>query len=335
MEPSLAFTSEPKTRINLRAGTRSLSTTGQSHQRFRLMIVHDDSRLIENAIDDLGNCGLPANTELLLLAAPQLFPASVNEARSQHPGSPGTFTDATAELELATNQARAKLLAAFPLWEVQSSVSFRTSQVVIEEAARWQPDLIVIGSANPSGPKSRAFRSLLRKLVTESHFPIRVSRADPQIWSFRRPILIAFDGASGAQAVVNSLKRRKTTGDREIKLLFCAEPLSGDGVTSSEGFAEPKREWIAGQLVQTKMAIEAMGCRVNSVGFVGNTAQAILEQAQRMDAESIILGKGDHDVLTDLVAQSVAATVAANAGCPVEIVCAKPERASTAPAIAA
>lgn len=301
-----------------------------SHGRFRLLLIQDHKQPI--AIDDLASGGFPANAEVLLLTLPALFrshPYHENQTKSEI-GSTGFL-----KLELAARQTRTALLAAFPLWDVETAVSSRSDQVVIAEASRWQPDLIVFGAMNATAHKSRAFRSLLRKLVTECHFPIRVTRANSQIWSFLRPALIAFDGADSAAAILTALRNRRLAKGSDVKLLFCAEPLNANATTSSDGFAEPRREWIAEQLVQTKIAIEAMGHKVSSVALVGNTAQAILDEARRADAEAILIGKGSKDVLSDLVAQSVAATVAANAACSVEIICGRPQTAGLSQAIAA
>jgi nucleotide-binding universal stress UspA family protein len=166
---------------------------------------------------------------------------------------------------------------------------------------------------------------MIRKLVTESQFSLRVLPGQSQIWPFRRPTLVAFDGPESAKAILTALPRRPLARGCEVQLLFCTKPLKSDAVRATAELAEPDGESIARQLLQTKAAIEALGNRVSSLGPIGNRAQAILDEAKRVDAECILIGNGQRDILSDLVGQSVAATVTANATCPVEIISARPE----------
>lgn len=297
-------------------------------QRYRVLLVHEHDQPLDNEITDLQSCGLPANTEAMIFTVTALHKLLLHwtevgngalsiENRQSH----RSRGDSTAKLKLASSQARAKLLTAFPLWNIHNTVSAKPRREMIEQALLWQPDLIVIAEANPSITRSRAFRGIMRKLVTEANFSLRVSRPQEQIWSFRRPTVIAFDGSASADAVSNALTRRPWCQGREIKLFFCMEAVKPDAARSNNSHAAPDREQIARLLLQTKIAIEALGHRVSSLVSIDNTAQAILEEARRVDAEGIFIGNGTRGVLADLVAQSVAATVAANAPCPVEIVC--------------
>lgn len=299
------------------------SMAGRSQEPFRLLLVHGCDRTLTREIADLQSCGLPANTEALVLTVPDPFNSSPYQidTRSDSPRNASHQ-----ELELASQLARKELLAAFPLWNVQSAASSRPDRAVLEHALSWQPDLVILGLTDKSAARSRAFRGLLRKLVTESRISVRAQRAPAHIWSFRRPIVIALDGRASVDAVLTALRRRRIAPGSEVKLLLCSDSPGTDAVPSKQPHAGRHSEWIASQLLHAKAAIEPLGYRVSSLVPIDNTAQAILAQAQRIDAEAIIIGKAPRDVLGDLAAQSVAASVVANADCSVEIACASRAR---------
>lgn len=298
------------------------SMPGRSQDPFRLLLVHSGDRNLTREIADLQSCGLPANTEALVLTVPDPFNSSPYQLDARIESRRNASHQ---ELELASRLACKELLAAFPLWSVQSAASSRPDRAVLENALRWQPDLVTLGLTDKSAATSRAFRGLLRKLVTESRISVRAQRAPAHIWSFRRPIVIAFDGRASADAVLRALRRRRIAPGSEVKLLLCNDSPNADAVPSKQPHAGRHSEWIASQLLHAKATIEPLGYRVSSLIPIDNTAQAILNEAKRVDAECILIGKAPRDVLGDLAAQSVAASVVANADCSVEIAC--PSRA--------
>lgn len=306
-------------------------------RRFRLMVVHDRNQNLYDEIDDLKSIGIPANTEVLLLTVTDLFRAPMDLAPEQlsdhsydadrrtngHDG-PSHRPESFKILEQAAQRARTELLAAFPLWEVRSSISMRPDQAVLNHALRWQPDLLAIAPATQSIARSRAFRGIMRKLVTELRISLRVLRSQRQIWTLRRPTIVAIDGPESAQAIMAAMARGRMARGRDIRLLFCADPPSNTEARLA------RSEWVAALLLSASAAMETSGHRVKALVQINNTAQAILDEAKLVDAESILIGKGNRDILSDLIAQSVAATVAANASCPVEIVCALPDQNAVA-----
>lgn len=299
--------------------------------RFKLLLVHSTYRNFDQEIGDLQSCGIPTATEARLINVPHLF-RFWHHNDDTRTNRPDRYSEWLQELELSVRQARAKLMAAFPTWEVQSSVSLSPSQAWMEQALGWEPNLIFFGLANQASARSRAFRSNLRKLVTELNFSVRVARRSSLIWSFRRPVVIALDGPASAAAIVAVLKRRQVARGSDVRLLFYTEALQTGAVRSTSACAEPDRESIAKQLLQTQSAIEALGYRVSLLPPIAKTAETILDETGRIDAECLFLGRGTQDLLRDLISRSLAATVAANAPCSVEIVCTD-RRAQTTEAV--
>lgn len=296
---------------------------GESQSRFRLMVVHDGYRHLDHAIEALQSRALPADTEALVLTVGDLFRTPLHlvgkeigiarseasaAARSRRLGRPKRTQLFFHNLEAIQRQARAKLKAAFPDWRIS-----------FEQPFGWQPNLIFLSACNQSPAGNPGLVEFIRKMSAESSVPFVVARPGSPNPLPRRLSLIAVDGPASAAAVLQSLQRGAAPKGSHFHLMFYRDPLMAHAARWSAGYEEPDREWIDSQLVRTKSAIEALGHKVSCAAAAGSSAQAILAEARRVAAESILLGTGPLACLGSLRAQSVAATVAAEAGCSVEI----------------
>jgi len=297
-----------------------LQLGGESRGRFRLMLVHDGYQHIDDAIGALRSRGLPADTEVLLLTVGDLFRASLHlvgkdivpaghgAATRSHSRGPHKKTQIIFhKLQSLQLHAHAKLQAAFPGWRIS-----------VEQPFGWQPNLIYLAACNQPSDRNPGLGEIIRKLSTESSIPFVVGRAPLQKQSSCRPALIAFDGPASGAAVLDTLPRYPAIRHIKFHLMFYKDPLMTHAERWGAGYEEPDREWIDRQLVRTKRAIEALGHEVTCVTVVGNTAETILAESKRIDAENILIGTGPLAALGPLSAQSIVFTVAARADCAVE-----------------
>ncbi len=293
-----------------------------SQSRFKLMLVHDGYQHLDQAIKALQGRDFPSDSEVLLLSVADLFrtplhlvgkdvehsaqsQATRSHSRGRHKKTQALFD----KLEWVSRQARARLQAAFPDWRIS-----------FEQPLDWQPNLIFLGVYGQSSIRNPGLGEIIRKMSTESNIPFIVARPQRQSESTGGPSLIAFDGPASAAAILQALQRRPTHRGSNFHLVFYKDPLMAHAERWSAGYEEPDRLWIDNQLVRTKTAIEALGHKVSRVTASGNTADAILKEAKRVDAESVLLGTGSLANLGSLSNQSIAVTVAAQADCSVEIV---------------
>ena len=313
--------SAPTSQVSNHLG--QLLAGGESQSRFRLMVVHDGFRHLDHVIGALQCRGLPAHTEALVLTVGNLFRTPLHlagkemeiapsesgaGARSRRLGRPKKTQLFFHQLEAIQRQARAKFKAAFPDWRIS-----------FEQPFGWQPNLIFLSTCNQSPAGNHGLVEIIRKMSAESSVPFVVARPGLPNPPPRRLSLIAVDGPASAAAVLQSLQRAPAPKGSNFHLMFYSDPLMTHAARWSAGYEEPDREWIDSQLVRTKSAIEALGHNVSCATTAGNSAQAILAEARRVEAESILLGTGPLACLGSLRSQSVAATVAAEAGCSVEI----------------
>lgn len=316
-----------------------LQAGGKLEGQFRLMLVQDGYDHLDQTITALQSRDLPKDAEVLLLSVSDLFQAplhlvgrdlvqSAPNRTNRRPGLP-KFRKAQAffdKRESVTRQARARLQAAFPDWDIS-----------FERPLSWQPDLIFVGAFNQSLQSNTGLSEIIRKISTESTIPVIVARPQSQRRSPRAASVIAFDGRASAAAIVKELQRRSGDGGRDFYLMFYKDPLTSQAERWSAAYEEPDRELIHSQLVKTKNAIEALGHKVICLTAVGHTAEAILNEARRVEAESVLLGTGPLVSVGSLSPQSLAVTVAAQANCSVELVFSgeRPRPTATLRAIAA
>lgn len=302
----------------------SSSSNGISHlfhagedsgNRFRLVLVHGGLQHLDQAIDDLRDRSFPADAEVLLLSVSDLFRTSLHLAGKSHapsgavrvnPRSPlpkhkktQAFFD---HLESAARQAVARLQAAFPRWEIR-----------FERPLAWQPSLIYFCPLDPAPSIRLGLSEIIRKISTESNVPLIIARRQPERRTSQRFSVVVFDGPAGAQAVLHELRRRSADQAGELYLIQYKDSLMSAAERWRAGYDVRDCEWLDGELVKTRSAIEALGYKVSCMNVVGNTALAVLQEAGRVEAESILLG-------IEAGSASMAASVAAQANCPVEVV---------------
>ncbi len=296
-------------------------TGSSSPSRFRLMLVHHGLQQLDHAISDLQSRSFPPDSEVLVISVAELFRTPlhlVGKDTTQADYSPAVRRHRPAKhkktqlffdkLESIKRQAQAKLRAAFPDWHIS-----------FERPLGWQPSLIYLSAFNQSSISNAGLSEIIGKISIESNIPLIVARAQLTAPSTRRPALVAFDGPASAAAALKSLQCSPTDRGKNIHLMFYKDPLVIHAERWSAGYEEPDREWIDSQLVRTKSAFEALGYRVSNVTDVGNTADAILNVAKRVDAESILIATGPVAGLGSLSTHTIAVTVAAQADCSVEI----------------
>lgn len=311
--------SSPSSRVSM--DPYQLRTASAWRSRFRLMLLHDGHQHIDQAIDFyLKSRSFPSDSEVLLLSVSDLFRAPLHLAGKEPVAAPGAagrvfslpkYKKAQAffdKLGSVQRQTREKLQAAFPGWDIR-----------FDRPLVWHPDVIFLAAFDLSARSHSGYAEIIRKLSSEASVPLIIAR-QAERRSRSRFSAVVFDGPASANALLKALAQRPADRGGELYLMFYQDPMLSPAERWSAGYEEPDQSRVDTQLVKTRKAIEALGHKVSCVNVVGNTAQAILQEAKRVEAESILLGTAPLTAAGSLGLQSVAAAVAAQAECPVEIV---------------
>lgn len=140
-------------------------------------------------------------------------------------------------------------------------------------------------------------------------------------------VSIDFSGVTDAQIdIVDTL----ASPDREIHLLHVTEP--DPSFVGLEAGPEEVQHQVASELQHAHDELNALADRLRAKGYTvdtvlvpGPTVQTIVEQAEKLDADVIVMGSHGRGKLFDLVVGSISAGVIRESPVPVLVVPARRE----------
>lgn len=311
----------------------------ETASRFKLLVLHDGYREFGYEIADLQKAGLPADSEVEILTVADLLLPPLYLADGDTPDL-GYYCDTRIGgqyglayvseifhiMDKSSRSARAKLQAAFPDWNVRNTVSAELpSRAVVDKAVRWRPDLVVIGSANLTWMERRGLRRLTQRLIAETRCSVRIVRPPRVASEMPTRIMIGFDASTQAAAALAAVGQRRWAAGSEAYLVSCVEPLITDEVNWAHDYIELDRRRAEQELAMAKTLLEESGLKVTTMIPIGDPAQSMIEEAKRLNVESIFLGSRELGLIGSLLFRSVSTHVATRAECSVEIARAAPE----------
>jgi nucleotide-binding universal stress UspA family protein len=147
-------------------------------------------------------------------------------------------------------------------------------------------------------------------------------------------ILIATDGSDYSKAAVNSVAERPWPQGSEVKILSAMEvpfaPTTEAWVLPDSYYSELERVAREQAEAAVKDAVEriesgkASGIEIITKIISGSAGEVILDEAERWDADLIVLGSHGYSGWQRFLLGSVSHAVATHAHCSVELVRQKP-----------
>jgi nucleotide-binding universal stress UspA family protein len=220
----------------------------------------------------------------------------------------------------------------FPGWNVSHEAATGSAYAAIADRARhWNAELIVVGSHGRSFLGRVVFGSVAQSVLSHSPCSVRIGRGqapggDKPI-GFPLRVMIAVDGSADSSAAIESVCARQlptgtqvrlvTVSDLRLVLAMLDVGLMPDEaqVAHAEGSPVEKVVSAAGACFCDKP-----GLQVSTVVLEGDPKHALLREAERWGADCIVLGAKGHSALERFLIGSVSASVAARAGCTVEVI---------------
>ena len=200
----------------------------------RILIGYDGSESADAALDDLQRAGLPDEAEALIISVADVMmpPATLTYEIVEQAL---TSRRVTSSLMLAQKQTERVLLKAkafttkagerirsyFPNWHLSAQEpAGQPFQELIQKADEWKPDLVVVGSHGHSLVGRLILGSVSKKVVTDSHHSVRVTRGEVGRGYFN-PIrlVIGVDGSSEAEHAVRAVGHRIWPDGTEVRII--------------------------------------------------------------------------------------------------------------------
>ena len=143
-------------------------------------------------------------------------------------------------------------------------------------------------------------------------------------------ILLATDGSDCSKAAVNSVAERPWPEDSKVKIVTATEipyaPVTEAWVLPNGYYTELERVAKEQAAAAVKDAVEriesgkASGLEIITKIISGSAREVILDEAERWDADLIVLGSHGYNGWQRFLLGSVSHAVATHAHCSVEIV---------------
>ena len=310
----------------------------------RLLIGYDGSESADAALVDLRRAGLPREVEALIISVSD---GLVNPSSSiaDIAGSAATSRRVTSAIALAREQAaqaleEAKQFAAkagkrvrssFPDWEVQTAgLTGSPSTELINKADEWKADLVVVGSQGRSALGRFILGSVSKKVVTDSHHSVRVTRGTvKQNGDLPQKIMIGVDGSPEAEHAVRAVGRRVWPEGTQVRIIAVDDGTSPTRIADivlaadelirgcNEGLAVAARtmvEWAESEL-------RVIGLQVSVAIEKGDPQRVLIEEAQKWDGNSIFVGgRKFSGAIERFRLGSVSTALVTKAHCSVEVV---------------
>ena len=142
-------------------------------------------------------------------------------------------------------------------------------------------------------------------------------------------VLLAIDGSPCSEVAVDEVVRRPWPADSQLRVVSVAEtpaPLTAEPYMLSDSYfkeAEKIRRKQAVEVVEraaTKLRAGGSKLQISTEILDGSPRRVIVEEAEAWGADLIVVGSHGYRTWERLLLGSVSQTVAAHAGCSVEIV---------------
>jgi nucleotide-binding universal stress UspA family protein len=283
----------------------------------RILFAADDSPGAETARTLVSSLRLPKGSTIRVIRSLGTVPTGESFPEAMR-----------TEFMAAALEAARKDIQAFaePLRTVGAAVEAevlygRAGSVIVEEAERWRPDLIIVGSHGRGAVGSTVLGSVGAEVIDHAPCPVLVARTTAV-----SKVVVAYDGSADADAAARLVGTGVFNAPvRVVSVAHVVEPLSsGVSLTMRHEVMAARREELERVRLEHESlaeratrALKAAGVDATSEVRVGNAGEEILAAAATWGADLIAMGTRGRTGLARLLLGSVARQVVHGAACSV------------------
>jgi len=308
-------------------------------EAMKILVAHDGSDCANAALENLSTAGLPEDAHVLVMSLADVFvPAQVDEnvddtfplyvpegiklahARARH---------VLEEAEEIARQARERIKAAFPNWEVgYEAEADSPAWALIRKADSWRPDLVVLGARGRSVFGGRLILgSISQRVLYEVRCSVRIGRGPYKDPAKPIRLLIGVDNSADSNAAIAAVCDRRWPKGTEVGLVVVVDtvmaiPHETDPAAIKWIEVAKEENWV-----QVREVFEPAAQRLRSNGLHtevlvrrGNPSDQLLQEAHTWGADCVFVGARGTRGIDRLLLGSVSSAVAARAHCSVEVV---------------
>lgn len=302
-----------------------------------IVIAYDGSEYADAALDDLSRAGLPLKATARIVSAVDVWippgglsgtendqdmPASVRKARK-------TALEGLEHAQALANKAAARVAQLMPAWEIKTDViADSPAWAVIKLIESWPADLAVLGARGQSRLQRLLLGSVSQKVLSEAQCSVRIARHTSSKADGPVRIMLGLDGSIDSRAMVDIVASRNWPRESEARLVTAIDP----SIESATAFTpetlrawvqkedEDVTSWVTRMMIDEGQRLEKTGLRVTTKVKFDDPRDAMIDEADKWNADTIFVGARGHRMFDRFLLGSVSASLAARAACSVEVV---------------
>ena len=301
----------------------------------RILLAVDGSKFSDAATQTVIVQARPEGTEVRVLNVIDILTNQLPEMMAYYPGIEHA-RDARRKLgdTLVTKTAgllRSKGLSVTTAVELGSPKS-----KIIDTAAEWHADLIVLGSHGRTGLDRFLLGSLPDSILRHAHCSVELVRIprpakgsksmDGAKKGSLRRILLAVDDSKFAEAASRLLLEQVRPDETEVRVLHVVEPLPflvargrGGYDAALDEVKEARAKQAEDLVAKIAEMLRAKGLKVSTAIAKGDPKSKIIDAAEQWNAGLIVLGSLGGTGLERFLMGSVSDAVVRHAHCSVEV----------------
>lgn len=316
-------------------GDEKQPDAGNTRQRGvakRILIAYDGSAGADAALTDLVRAGLPDELEVLVLSvAEQARPEVVGRfAREMRPTQQAVSRAVESLSHRLAEQACSRLRSLFPRWKVEPATMVASpAWGIVRRVAEWKVDLVVTGAHGQSCSERMLLGSVARRVFADAACSIRIARRCQRPAESSLRIVVAVDGSSADDAVIESVSGRAWTATTEFQVVTVVDARLDAVRVSTKSFAAAwKRQHGVEADARACRLMEKCRNRLRAAGllcvdtliFEGDLVSRLAQQAKAWEADCLFLGIHCRGRCGGRILERTVFAAAACAPCSVEFV---------------
>ena len=308
----------------------------------KVVIGYDGSDCARDAIHELRRAGLPRDAEVLVVSVADAWPPLPQSAYEPAGEATGfqkspivrkahtLAAQARAEAQAFAAEGEALVKSKFPGWKVTHAAFAGSPYLALIKPTDETPDLVVVGSRGMSALEGFMIGSVSQSVLTHASCSVRVSRPVAKAANTERPvrIVLGVDGSTHSAVAVSAVASRAWPAGTEVKVVAVLDvkfwtAMAGSGSSAWAWIGEGDddgRSWAGRAVHKVVEELNASGLVATPVVVEGDPKRLLVEEAERWEADCIVVGAKGHSGLERFLLGSVSAAVAARAHCSVEVV---------------
>jgi nucleotide-binding universal stress UspA family protein len=293
----------------------------------KVLVAMDDSKFSQAALQAVVSQIRPADAEVRVLhvVAPLTVSASPQMAAAYAPELQDQIKTGHELVDRAAETLRAEG------FEVDTSVyQADIREGILESAAHWGADLIVLGSRGRKGLPRFLLGSAAEFVARHARCSVEIVRKQGKTGtgSARKPgqrkegmrVLLAIDDSRFSEAATQAVIAQDLPQGAEVKVVHVVDLALPIPTSYAAGFRQESLKRGEELVRRTEQLLAKVGYKVLTAVGEGDPRAKIVDQAKRWNADLVILGSHGRKGMEHFLMGSVSEAVARYAPCSVYIV---------------